>query len=55
MATVELKTSHTGDPTWEIAPWFPSRSVGTPDEYLALNTNRLVEFSDGLIEVFSQR
>jgi Uma2 family endonuclease len=51
MATVELEISHAGDPTWEIAHLFPNQGLGTLDEYLALNTNRLVEFSDGLIEV----
>ena len=51
MATVDLEMSHVGDPTWEIAHLFPHQGRGTLDEYLALNTNHLVEFSDGLIEV----
>jgi Uma2 family endonuclease len=50
MATVELGTSHSGDPTWEIAHLFPNQGTWTVDEYLALNTNHLVEFSDGVIE-----
>jgi Uma2 family endonuclease len=51
MATVELGTSHSGDPTWEIAHLFPNQGTWTVDEYLALNTNHLVEFSDGVIEI----
>jgi Uma2 family endonuclease len=40
-----------GPPAWEIAYLFPSQGNWSEDEYLALNTNRLVEFSDGRIEV----
>jgi Uma2 family endonuclease len=40
-----------GEPTWEIAHLFPLQGNWTEDEYLALSTNRLVEFSDGLVEV----
>jgi Uma2 family endonuclease len=51
MATVELGTSRSGGPTWEIAHLFPNQGTWTVDEYLALNTNHLVEFSDGVIEI----
>jgi hypothetical protein len=51
MATVELGTSRSGGPTWEIAHLFPNQGTWTVDDYLALNTNHLVEFSDGLIEI----
>jgi Uma2 family endonuclease len=39
------------EPTWEIATLFPNQGQCSEDEYLALNTNRLVEFSNGLIEI----
>ncbi len=38
-------------PTWEIAHLFPEQGDWSEDEYLALNTNRLVEFTDGVLEV----
>ncbi len=37
-------------PTWEIATLFPNQGQWSEDEYLALNTNRLVEYSDGCLE-----
>jgi Uma2 family endonuclease len=37
--------------TWEIAELFPPQGEWTELEYLALPGNRLVEFSDGKIEV----
>jgi len=39
------------EPAWEIALLFPRQGQWTEDEYLALDTNRLVELSDGRIEV----
>jgi Uma2 family endonuclease len=41
----------TGEPAWEIALLFPEQGTWTEEEYLALHTNRLVEFCDGHIEV----
>jgi Uma2 family endonuclease len=40
-----------GEPAWEIALLFPTQGNWTEDDYLALNTNRLVELSDGCLEV----
>ena len=40
-----------GDPAWDIALLFPTQGEWSEDEYLALDTNHLVEFSDGFIEV----
>ncbi len=40
----------TSEPTWEIARLFPDQGHWTEDDYLALNTNQLVEFSHGLLE-----
>ncbi len=40
-----------GEPTWEIAYLFPSQGHWSEEEYLRLSTNRLLEFSDGTLEV----
>ena len=37
--------------TWEIAQLFPAQGQWSEEEYLALDTNRLVEFSHGRTEV----
>jgi Uma2 family endonuclease len=39
------------EPTWDIARLFPAQGQWSEDEYLALDTNRLVEFSHGFLEV----
>jgi len=39
------------EPAWDVARLFPGQGQWSEDEYLALNGNRLVEFSDGRIEV----
>jgi Uma2 family endonuclease len=41
------------EPTWEVAHLFPSQGQWSEGEYLALNGNRLVEFSHGIVEVLS--
>jgi Uma2 family endonuclease len=43
--------SRRGEPAWEVAFLFPSQGDWTEVEYLALDTNRLVELSDGCLEV----
>ncbi len=40
-----------GGPAWEVALLFPPQGEWSEEEYLALDTNQLVEFSDGCIEV----
>jgi len=40
-----------GEPVWEIATLFPEQGSWSERQYLALDTNRLVEFDDGIIEV----
>lgn len=40
-----------GEPAWEIARLFPDQGYWDEDEYLAIETNQLVEFTDGFIEV----
>ncbi len=39
------------EPAWEIAHLFPDQGYWDEEEYLALETNHLVEFTDGFIEV----
>jgi Uma2 family endonuclease len=43
--------SDPAEPTWEIAYLFPAQCAWGEEEYLALNANRLVEFSHGHVEV----
>ena len=42
-----------GEPAWEIARLFPNQGFWSEEEYLALNGNHLVEFSDGYVEVLT--
>jgi Uma2 family endonuclease len=39
------------EPEWEVARLFPPRGEWSEDDYLDLDTNRLVEFSNGRLEV----
>jgi Uma2 family endonuclease len=41
------------EPTWDIAQLFPAQGTWSEEEYLALNGNRLVEFSHGWVEVLT--
>jgi Uma2 family endonuclease len=41
------------EPTWEVAHLFPDQGTWSQEEYLALNPNRLVEFSHGYLEVLT--
>ena len=43
--------SKPGDPAWEVALLFPRQGEWTEEAYLALDTNRLVELSNGCLEV----
>jgi Uma2 family endonuclease len=38
------------EPTWEIAHLFPNQGMWSEEEFLALDTNRLIELSDGYLE-----
>lgn len=44
------RASRPGEPTWEIALLYPLQGQWTEADYLALNTNRLIELSDGCLE-----
>ncbi|MFL5241890.1 MAG: Uma2 family endonuclease [Gemmataceae bacterium] len=39
------------EPTWDIATLFPNQGSWSEEEYLALDTNHLVEFSHGYLEI----
>jgi Uma2 family endonuclease len=39
-----------GEPVWGIARFYPAQGTWTEREYLDLNTNERVEFSDGYVE-----
>ena len=41
------------EPTWDVALLFPAQGAWSEHEYLALDSNRLVEFSHGRLEVLS--
>lgn len=41
------------EPAWDIAHLFPLQGSWSEGDYLALETNHLVEFSDGTIEVLT--
>lgn len=43
--------SRRGTPTWEMAYFFPRQGQWTENQYLSLDTNWLVEFSQGCVEV----
>jgi Uma2 family endonuclease len=45
------RISQPGEPPWEVAFLFPTQGHWSEDEYLALDTNRLVELSNGCLEV----
>jgi Uma2 family endonuclease len=44
-------STHEPQPAWDIALLFPSQGEWDEDDYLALNTNQLVELVDGRLEV----
>jgi Uma2 family endonuclease len=44
-------TSADPQPAWDVALLFPSQGEWSEDEYLGLDTNRLVELIDGNLEV----
>ena len=48
--TSTISDRPTSEPTWDVARLFPNQGHWSEDEYLALNTNQLVEFSHGVLE-----
>lgn len=51
MTTRERLQEAQGEPVWAIAHLFPAQGEWSVEEYLALDTNYLVEFSNGYVEV----
>ena len=51
MAIPTTKSKDVPDLTWEIAQLFPAQGHWSEEEYLALDTNHYVEFSQGQLEV----
>ncbi len=45
------KRPKAGEPVWELAHLFPYQGRWSEAEYLALDTNRLIEYSNGFLEV----
>jgi len=50
--TAQLRAKRV-EPTWEVAEFFTAEGVWSEEEYLALDTNRRVEFTDGCVEVLT--
>lgn len=48
--TLPNRPSQRGEPVWELLEFFPEQGRWTEGEYLAINTNRLVELVDGCLE-----
>jgi Uma2 family endonuclease len=46
----ELKSVR-GEPTWEVARWYPLQGYWSEEDYFALNGNHHIEFADGTLEV----
>jgi Uma2 family endonuclease len=51
MATLISTIDEEREPVWEIAHLFPDQGAWEEEDYLGLETNRLVEFYDGFVEV----
>ena len=51
MAYPTTKTKDANELTWEIAQLFPAQGHWSEEEYLSLDTNHLIEFSHGQLEV----
>ena len=51
MQTLEYLRPEEAEPTWNIAQLFPAQGHWDEEEYLALDTNHLIEFSHGHLEV----
>jgi Uma2 family endonuclease len=47
----QMDTAKMGEPVWELAHLFPYQGYWTEEEYLDLNTNHLIEYSNGFLEV----
>jgi Uma2 family endonuclease len=46
----ERRRTRKGEPTWDVVRLFPQQGYWSEEEYLELDTNQLVEYSDGFVE-----
>ncbi len=53
MYAANTPTQAEAEPTWEIAKLFPAQGHWDEDEYLALETNHLIEYSHGNLDVLA--
>lgn len=51
--SIPANATDTSEPTWEIAELFPAQGAWSEPEYLAMNVNRLLEYSHGRLEVLT--
>lgn len=51
MTTREPLLEQVEEPAWDIAKLFPNQGEWSEEDYLALDTNYLVEFTNGYVEV----
>ena len=51
MDTTLTKQSKPGEPVWELAHLFPYQGAWSEEEYLALETNHLIEYTNGSLEM----
>ena len=47
---VEAPRSRRGTPVWELARLYPTQGHWTEEDYLELETNLLIEYTDGVLE-----
>lgn len=47
---IRTKQPEFGEPVWELANLFPNQGTWTEEDYLALDTGRLIEYSKGYLE-----
>lgn len=53
MPSAPQRKSARGEPTWEIAQFYPRQGEWTDEEYLTLSVNRFVELHNGILEVLA--
>jgi Uma2 family endonuclease len=49
--TTRRRKPKAGEPVWELARLFPAQGTWSEEEYLALDTGQLIEYTDGYLEI----
>lgn len=49
-STARRRRAKAGEPVWELARLFPAQGSWSEEAYLALDTGRLIEYSEGFLE-----